>query len=119
MKLYQSIASQLNIIERRPDTSFAVKAEQRLERLLKQLPSGSGFDAGCELLDNSTSNKLIFSADFHHMNEHGFYCGWSEHKVIIKPNLIFGFSMRITGRDERGIKDYIADTFHYILDSEV
>jgi hypothetical protein len=40
------------------------------------------------------------------MDENGYYCGWTEHNIILTPN--FGsFDMRITGKDKNGIKDYL------------
>ncbi len=118
MKVYQHIAHALNITY---SSELRGKiAEERLETLIKTyLPSGSGFDAGCELLDESTPEKLIFKADFHHLNDNGYYIGWSEHRVIIKPCLAWGFTLKVTGRDKRQIKDYIAETFQYSLTIEV
>lgn len=84
-----------------------------------ELPHGSGFDSGCHLLPESTPNRLVFSADFHHMDENGFYDGWTTHQVIVSADLCFDYSLRITGRDRRQIKDYIADTFHSVMSIDV
>lgn len=78
---------------------------------------GSGFDAGSFLDLNSTSKRLIFVTSFHHMDEHGGYDGWTEHKVIVTP-LFQGFDIRVTGRDRDGIKDYIGETFYHWLSSD-
>ena len=52
------------------------------------------------------------------MTEHGYYDGWTEHDVIVTPSLRSpGFSLRITGRNRRDIKEYIADAFHDALAS--
>lgn len=93
----------------------------KIESLCKQyLPHGSGFDSGCTMdMEASKPNRLIFSADFHHMNDNGYYDGWSTHQVILTPDLAFGFTMRITGRDRRQIKDYIAGTFHSVLSQQL
>lgn len=92
----------------------------RIEKLCKDyLPSGSGFDSGSILQPESTPDKLMIRADFHHMDENGFYCGWSEHTVIVRASLAFGFELRITGPNRRGIKDYISDTFHYALNTVI
>lgn len=91
-----------------------------LQRLLDLLPSGSGIDSGTKLLeDKSSTDKLVFQADFHHMDEHGYYDGWTEHQVIVKPSLQFGITIRITGRDRNQIKDYLLDLFHECLQEEV
>jgi hypothetical protein len=89
----------------------------RIERATKDyMPSGSGFDSGTTIdLDASTADKLVFSTSYHHMNENGFYDGWTDHDIIVTPDLASGFKLRITGRDRNGIKDYIAETFDSAL----
>lgn len=99
--------------------ALASKNEEKIEELAKYLPSGSGFDAGSELLEESTPGKLIIQADFHHLCDNGYYVGWSEHKVIVTPSLAWGFDIKVTGRDRRQVKEYIADTFHHALSREV
>lgn len=93
----------------------------RIEKLCKDyLPSGSGFDSGSVLLiDDSRPDRLVIRADFHHMDENGFYCGWSEHTVIVRASLAFGFELRITGPNRRGIKDYISDVFYSALNTVI
>jgi hypothetical protein len=122
-KLYQHFARRLGAIKNCKSHSNSETALERhveaLEKLSELLPSGSGFDSGTELLQpESTQDRLVFSANFHHIDEGGYYCGWSEHTVIVTPSLVFGFTLKVTGRDKRNIKDYIADTFHHVLSGE-
>ena len=82
-----------------------------------KMPSGGGFDNGTRLLiSESTGERLVFETSFHHMDENGGYCGWSEHRVVVTASLQFGFSLRVTGRDQRNIKEYISDCFTQALD---
>lgn len=83
------------------------------------LPSGAGLDMGVSLDDSSHEDRLVFQANFHHMDEHGYYDGWSDHKVIITPTFIGDFNIRVTGRNVNNIKDHIADTFYHCLSIEV
>lgn len=85
------------------------------------LPSGSSFDSGTKLLEDGFSGpeKLIFQADYHHMNESGMYDGWSEHTVILTPSLQHGFNLRVTGRDRDNIKEYIEEVFYLALSEEI
>jgi hypothetical protein len=96
-------------------------ARDTIERLVKEhMPSGSGFDSGTVLvLDESTDYKLVFGTSFHHMNEHGSYTKWTEHRVIVSPSLAFDFDLTVTGRDHNGIKDYIHEVFHHALTKAV
>ncbi|WP_154316324.1 hypothetical protein [Burkholderia pseudomallei] len=122
MPLYAAIASTLATIERCKSTRspYLPSHEVRLGKLLDMLPSGSGLDSGTQLLeDECKSNKLVFQADFHHMNGHGMYDGWSEHHVIVTPSLDTGAVIRITGRNRNSIKDYLHDVFHHALFQEV
>jgi len=57
----------------------------------------------------------MFRADFHHMDENGYYDGWSEHVVTVKPSLCFDILITVSGRNVRDIKEYILDTFDYLL----
>jgi len=92
-------------------------AEENMHKKLENLPSGSGFDDGCFLLlHESTPEKLVFRANFHHMNNDGLYIGWSSHKVIVTASLQYGFNIKVTGRDKRGIKDYIVDSFSFLTE---
>jgi hypothetical protein len=106
-KHYQAIS---NMVATRPDLIPAVN---------DSAPSGSGFDSGTTLNEEkSKENRLVFDTAFHHMDEWGGYDGWTEHQVIVTPSLVFGFTLRITGRDRNGIKDYINDVFSCWLKEE-
>lgn len=90
------------------------KNDDHLEILAKNfLPSGSGFDAGCRILEVS-KNRIKIQCDFHHMDENGFYCGWSEHIATITPSFD-GFDIRLSGRNFRDIKNYIGEMLHNAL----
>lgn len=90
--------------------------ERALAVIKDHFPSGGGFDNGTRLdLDKSTAERLVLATDFHHMNEHGFYDGWTSHEIIVTGSLESGFDMRVTGRDRREIKDYIGECFSSCL----
>ena len=128
-KVYQHIASALQAMRtcqaKAANDANAAEWADRHETTIKQLikrylPSGSGIDCGT-LLDftNSKPNRLVLIAPFHHMNVHGYYDGWTDHTVIVTPDLAFGFDLKITGRDRNDIKEYLADTFHHGLSADV
>lgn len=100
---------------------IAKNARENIESLCRDfMPRGSGFDSGTQFdFDKSKSNRLVFNTEFHHMNSNGYYDGWTSHNVTIKPDLVFGFTIAISGRDRNEIKDYIADAFHHALSSEL
>lgn len=86
-----------------------------IDEILKALPSGSGIDAGMHIdYDRSNSQKIVFTFSWHHMDEHGYYDGWSHHELIIRPT--FGDKdLRITGKRLSNIKDHLYDMFDSIF----
>ena len=121
MKTFQILSRALGALRRcetSGNTGWAPKWRTRIAELLGEFPSGSGFDSGTKLDESSTPEKLVFDTAFHHMNDGGFYDGWSEHSVIVTPSLEFGISIRVTGRDRDGIKEYVAECFEIVLNSD-
>ena len=100
------------------DNRQSVK-DSRLESLVNLLPSGSGIDCGSKLLDSSKPDCIRIQADFHHMDEHGYYDGWTEHVVTIRPSLQYGFDLSVSGRNRNQIKDYLAETYHWAISQTV
>lgn len=85
-----------------------------LERNL--LPSGSGIDNGTRIdFDRTTPDRLVFYLDFHHMNDGGFYDGWTEHRLTVKASLTNGIDIHISGRDRNAIKDYLYEVYDCAL----
>ena len=124
MKLYKRLALLRDAIrncEKTGNTEWKERHWERMEGLVKQhMPSGSGFDAGTTLDEiNFSRDVLRFTTSFHHMNPDGFYDGWTEHVVWVRPSLAFGFTLDIRGHDRNDIKEHIAEMFTYALDTEV
>jgi hypothetical protein len=96
-------------------SEWKYRHEKAINYICGQLPSGSGIDKGTKFnFEKSKPNRLVLNVDFHHM-ENGHYDGWTEHEIIITPDLAYNFDLRITGRDRNQIKDYLGDTYHYSL----
>lgn len=122
--LYREIAS---LIEARQNcrkannTEWFDKHEETILSLVKDfMPSGSGIDSGTEIdLDRSKPDKLVFTFGYHHMNENGYYDGWTHHTLIVRPSLAHGIDITISGRDRNQIKDYLHETYRHALVSLV
>ena len=83
----------------------------------EKLPSGSGIDSGMELIrEECQPEKIVFSCDFHHMDDNGYYNGWTKHKVIITPSFGGGMKIHITGTDRRMVKAYLYDLLYTVFD---
>lgn len=118
--VYQALATALDALrrcEKTPNHEWTPKWEERIEQLVKDcMPSGSGIDCGTKLdLNASDSDTLVFDVDYHHMNDGGYYDGWTHHRVIVTPSLMFGFELRITGKDRRNIKEYLHEVYECAL----
>jgi hypothetical protein len=81
------------------------------------MPRGSGIDQGTKfLLDPSTPDKLVFQVSYHHMDEHGFYDGWSDFTLFAKASFTEpAGTLFLKGRDRNDIKDYLYDIYHDAL----
>ena len=121
-KLYQVLAHKLDAIEnckRMGNGEWENRHTDDIAQLVADyMPTGSGFDSGTDIdWQKSSVDKLVFTTSFHHMDENGFYCGWSDHTVTVKPSLAFGYRLSISGRNVNEIKEYMYQTFSFILDN--
>ena len=123
MKLYKEIA---NVTGWVPLTDeFKIKKMDSLSRLSSLLPSGSGIDSGCTIdEEKSTGNKIVIHSAFLHMNENGFYCGWSKFDIIVTPALFRDFNLKIVGRKAiypafSYTKEYLYDVFYNALNDNI
>lgn len=117
-RIYKDIQARKNCIKT-ANFEWLNKWTDHLEILNNFLPSGSGIDSGCKIdIENSKEDKIIISFGFHHLNENGYYTGWTSHKLILRPTFD-EFDMKITGPDKNQIKDYLYDVFYNNLNEEI
>lgn len=89
---------------------------QRLSAYAAALPSGSGIDNGTKIdVDRSTANRILLTLSYHHLNDNGFYDGWTDHTITVRPAFIGRFTLTISGRDRNETKDYLAEVYAYAL----
>jgi hypothetical protein len=92
---------------------------EALARLEAKLPSGSGWDSGTTFdREKSNSHQLIFSGDFHHMNEHGSYDGWTSHIIRVRPTFT-GMDVTVSGSRRNDIKEHLAELFYTVMNETV
>lgn len=103
------------------NTEWFAKHTDTLAQLVRDhMPIGSGWDHGTKLdLDASHADKLVFRGAYHHMNETGYYDGWTDHTVTVTPALAHGYHIRISGRDRNEIKEYLHETFSFALETRL
>lgn len=121
-ELATAIEARLGCLEPSANESqreWVSKWTERIERMQDMLPHGNGFDNGTKIdLDASHATKLVFHTSYHHMNDGGFYVGWTEHTITVTPTFR-GIAIRVSGRNVNEIKDYIGKEFDYALEHEV
>lgn len=120
--LYSELAAAIQArknCEEKNNTVWNGKWAERIRELSKLLPHGSGIDGDC-YVDHEASHaeKIVIQTQFHHMNDNGFYDGWTDHTIIVTPSFR-GINLRISGRDRNQIKEYLYATFNYALSQEV
>ena len=119
MKLYQAIAMKIGARLSGND-EWKERHEEAIRKLTNELPHGSGIDGENEIdLGKSTGEKIVIHTSFHHMNENGMYDGWTDHTLTVRPSLIHGFTMSISGPNRNDIKEYLYETFSYDLNREI
>ncbi len=122
-KLYAQLAmlicARLNCISK-GNSEWEAKHEEQILSIVKDTaPSGSGIDCGTKInLDDSAPEKLVFDFSYHHMNDGGYYDGWTEHRLIVTPSLQFGCNLKITGKDRNDTKEYLHEVYSYWLNSD-
>jgi len=123
IKRYVAIARALGALQRCEENhndEWVTKHTEAILELCDDAPSGSGFDNGTEIdMGASTSGKLVFTTAFYHMDDGGYYDGWTEHVVTVKPSLEHGFELSVSGRDRNDIKELIHSEFQAFLDADV
>lgn len=97
--------------------AYRDECSAKIRRLESMLPSGSGIDNGTTVIE-CTPTKVVMECGFHHMDEHGYYNGWTHHRITVTPTFA-GIVVKVSGRDRNGIKEYLADTYATCLESEV
>jgi hypothetical protein len=112
--LARLLQARLNSIKAN-NTEWVDKHTIYIDAMLKALPHGSGIDNGMQLdFENSTETRIVFKFSWHHMDENGYYDGWSDHELIITPT--FGDKdLRITGKRLGDIKDHLYQLFDYVF----
>lgn len=115
MNTVQAIANALYAREncrKSGNVEWFARWTERLGDLASSLPSGAGIDCGTTIdLERSTPNRIILALSFHHMDDGGMYDGWTDHEIWVRPDFALGMTLRITGRDRNGIKDYLGDVY--------
>lgn len=114
--MYQALAGRILAMQncqRNANEDWYQKHLAAVGKMAKDhLPLGSGFDWGSGIdAEASKPDRLVLYTSFHHMNDVGRYDGRTEHQIIVKPSLYFGFELRVTGPNRCDIKDYIAEVF--------
>lgn len=95
------------------------KHTEKLIELEKNLPSGSGIDCGTKIdTRDLKANQFKLTLSFHHMDENGFYDGWTDHVITVRPSFD-GIDLTISGKNKNMIKEYLYDLYYNALMAEI
>lgn len=91
----------------------------RIDQMERMLPSGAGIDSGTTIdRDASSGEKLVLRTQYHHMNDGGYYDGWTDHTVTVRPSFD-GIDVSVSGRNRNDIKDYLHEVYSVALSAVV
>ena len=96
--------------------AYRDQCKAKIRQLESYLPSGSGIDNGTTVIE-CTPTKVVLECGFHHMDEHGYYNGWTHHRITVTPTFA-GIVVKVSGSNRNWIKEYLADTYATCLESE-
>ncbi len=115
-KLYAELASRIQARKACQGTNseWFDKHSETITLLVDLLPHDCKID-----LDQSHADKLVLYCSFQHMNDVGYWDGWTEHTLTVKPSLQFGFTLRVGGSNRNDIKEYLHQTVDYALRQDV
>ncbi len=120
--LYQIFAGAFQAAQNCEATGDNETWRRRWRQVIKfaelELPSGSGFDVKAAFADDTSKpDKLMFYGAYHKTDEYGGYDGWTDFQVIVKPDFLHTFYVRVIGGN-RDFKDYSADVWSESLRAE-
>lgn len=112
--LYRELVLTINAQKtciKKGNNEWVEKHQDTIDKLMNSAPSGSGIDCGTTLeFEQCTDNKLVFSFSYHHMDQNGMYCGWSENILTVTPSLLFeidlDFEIDLSGADVESLIGY-------------
>lgn len=122
--LYSELASAIGAYkncEQSGNTEWKHRHHDWIEHMQENLlPSGSGIDCGTTIdLERSHMEKLVLNTSFHHMDDNGYYDGWTEHTVTVTPSFTSGVNLRISGPNRNDIKEYLHEVFYTALTADI
>ena len=122
-KVYQKLASSIDArltCIKRENEYWETEHFEQIHHIMTTAPSGSGIDSGTTIdLDKSTGEKLVFHLGYHHMNDWGYYDGWTDHTITVRPSFRFNTILTISGPNRDDVKDYLHEIYHIWLNEEV
>lgn len=121
--MFQAIAETLDAWKRCKESGnldWLSKWEAYLDQLAGALPSGSGWDSGTKIdLARSTSESIVLLGSFHHMNDGGFYDGWTDHTIRVRASLTSRIRITVSGRNRNDIKEHLHEIFYHAMMADV
>ena len=114
--LSSAIQARLNCIEHDNDEWRERHQETGDAIAHEYLPSGAGIDNGAQIdWSRSTGEKIVIDTSYHHINEVGYYDGWTDHTITVRASLLSDFRLKISGRNRNDIKEHLYEIFYDAL----
>ncbi len=117
---FLSCKTALDNCKRSGNEEWQTRWHERLNALVDLIPSGSGIDQGprSEHGVEVKPDAIRFDVGYHHMNDVGYYVGWTEHTITIRP-AFSGISVSVSGPNRNEVKDHLHETMEYAFTRHV
>lgn len=112
-ELASTIDARLNCIKSN-NTEWKERHEEKINRIIDDLPHGSGIDGTTRLdFERSTGERIVITSEYHAMTETGMYDRWIDFRITLTASLRFGMDMVIAGNfgKYQDVKEYLYDVF--------
>jgi len=113
---FASTADALKTCEKKNNNEWAERHADNLDKLLDLLPHGSGIDG--EWRYGYFSDRLELYNLYHFMDDNGYYDGWGDFTVVVKPSFS-GVTVAVIGRRDwpkryrqNGLLDYLHESLN-------
>jgi hypothetical protein len=125
MKVYQEIATSLlsmNLAFYKPKFKEEIETEEYdkiLDIMKNHMPVKLQFGKTFFDFERSTPEKLVFHMNYHHVDNHAVFNGWTMHTIIITPSLTSEIDIKVAGKDRDQCNGHIMDVFANCLTDDI
>lgn len=114
---FASVQEALDNCKKSGNTEWLERWRLRFAKLVDHVPTWSGMPLEPSDVE-VTSAAIRYEVSYHHMNDTGYYDGWTEHTVVVRP-AFESVDVRVSGRNRQDVKELIHEAVNYAFTRRV